>query len=51
LGDNPMAIPRQLVDGTDDLDRFIAKLGRPERATLDRRARYRYVRWAGENLM
>ncbi|HEX2477666.1 MAG TPA: polysaccharide deacetylase family protein [Geminicoccaceae bacterium] len=51
LGDNPMAIPRQLVDGTDNLDRFIAKLGRPERATLDRRARYRYVRWARENLM
>jgi peptidoglycan/xylan/chitin deacetylase (PgdA/CDA1 family)/SAM-dependent methyltransferase len=51
LGDNPMAIPRQLADGTDNLDRFIAKLGRPERATLDRRARYRHVRWARENLM
>ena len=51
LGDNPMAMPRQLVDGADDLDRFVAKLGRPERATIDRRLRYRYVRWAGENLM
>ena len=47
----PHGDPRQLVDGTDNLDRFIAKLGRPERATLDRRARYRYVRWARENLM
>jgi peptidoglycan/xylan/chitin deacetylase (PgdA/CDA1 family)/SAM-dependent methyltransferase len=51
LGDNPMALPRQLVDGADDLDRFVAKLGKPARATLDRRLRYRYVRWAGENLM
>jgi peptidoglycan/xylan/chitin deacetylase (PgdA/CDA1 family)/SAM-dependent methyltransferase len=51
LGDNPMAMPRQLVDGADDLDRFVAKLGTPTRATLDRRLRYRYVRWAGENLM
>ena len=51
LGDNPMAMPRQLVDGADDLDRFVAKLGTPARATLDRRLRYRYVRWAGENLM
>jgi peptidoglycan/xylan/chitin deacetylase (PgdA/CDA1 family) len=51
FGDNPMALPRQLVDGADDLDRFVAKLGRPQRATIDRRLRYRYVRWAGENLM
>ena len=51
LGDNPMALRRQLVAGTDDLDAFIAKLGPPQRATLDRRLRYRYVRWAGENLM
>jgi peptidoglycan/xylan/chitin deacetylase (PgdA/CDA1 family) len=51
LGDNPMALPRQLVDGADDLDRFVAKLGPPQRAALDRRLRYRYLRWAGENLM
>ena len=30
LGDNPMALPRQLVDGADDMDAFIAKLGRPD---------------------
>ncbi|MFZ1431104.1 MAG: polysaccharide deacetylase family protein [Geminicoccaceae bacterium] len=51
LGDNPMALPRQLIDGADDLDAFIAKLGRPRRATIDRRLRYRYVRWARENLI
>ena len=51
LGDNPLALPRQLVDGGDDLDCFVAKLGPPERATLNRRLRYRYLRWAGENLM
>ena len=51
LGDNPMAMPRQLIAGDDDLDAFIAKLGRPSRATLDRRLRYRYVRWARRNLM
>ena len=47
FGDNLMAMLRQLVDGADDLDRFVAKLGMPTRATLDRRLRYRYVRWAG----
>ena len=31
-----MAMPRQLVDGAGDLDRFVAKLGPPTRATLDR---------------
>ena len=44
LGDNPMALPRQLVAGGEDLDAFIAKLGPPTRATLDRRLRYRYIR-------
>ena len=28
-----MAMPRQFVDGADDLDRFVAKLGMPARAT------------------
>jgi hypothetical protein len=51
LGDNPMALPRQLIGAADDMDSFIAKLGRPQRATLDRRLRYRYLRWARENLM
>ena len=51
LGDNPMALPRQLVAGEDDLDAFIEKLGPPTRATLDRRVRYRYLRLARKNLM
>ena len=51
LGDNPMALPRQLVAGGDDLDAFIAKLGPPARATFDRRLRYRYLRLARKNLM
>ena len=51
LGDNPMAIPRQLIAGEDDLDAFVAKLGPPVRATLDRRLRYRYLRWTRKNLM
>lgn len=51
LGDNPMALPRQLIDGNEGFDRFVAKLGPPQRATIDRRLRYRYLRWAGENLM
>ncbi len=51
LGDNPMAIPRQLIAGGDDLDAFVGKLGRPVRATLDRRLRYRYLRWTRKNLM
>ena len=51
LGDNPMALPRQEVCGDDDLDAFIAKLGPPERATVDRRIRYRYARWMGRNLL
>ena len=51
LGDNPMALPRQLVAGGDDLDAFVAKLGPPTRATLDRRLRYRFVRLTRKNLM
>ena len=44
LGDNLMALPRQIVLRDDDLDAFVAKLGAPERATLDRRLRFRYDR-------
>jgi peptidoglycan/xylan/chitin deacetylase (PgdA/CDA1 family)/2-polyprenyl-3-methyl-5-hydroxy-6-metoxy-1,4-benzoquinol methylase len=51
LGDNPMALPRQEVCGDDDLDAFVAKLGKPERATIDRRIRFRYERWMGRNLL
>jgi peptidoglycan/xylan/chitin deacetylase (PgdA/CDA1 family) len=51
LGDNPMAMPRQLIAGEDELDTFIAKLGLPSRATLSRRLRYRYARWTRKNLM
>jgi peptidoglycan/xylan/chitin deacetylase (PgdA/CDA1 family)/SAM-dependent methyltransferase len=51
LGDNPMALPRQEVCGDDDLDAFVAKLGTPERATVDRRIRFRYDRWIGRNLL
>jgi peptidoglycan/xylan/chitin deacetylase (PgdA/CDA1 family)/SAM-dependent methyltransferase len=51
LGDNPMALPRQEICGDDDLDAFIAKLGPPERATVDRRIRYRHARWMGRNLL
>jgi len=51
LGDNPMALPRQLVDGNDDLDLFTAKLGRPEASRLSRQLRYRYFRWAAKNLL
>ncbi len=51
LSDNPMSLPRQLVSGTDDLDLFITKLGRPEPARLSRRLRYRYLRWAAKNLL
>jgi peptidoglycan/xylan/chitin deacetylase (PgdA/CDA1 family) len=51
LGDNPMALPRQMVTDQDELESFIAKLGPPEQATLDRRIRYRYVRWARKNMM
>ena len=51
LGDNPMALPRQEVCGDDDLDAFIVKLGTPERATIDRRIRFRCDRWMGRNLL
>ena len=51
LADNAMGIPRQLVAGDDDLDTFIGKLGRPSRATFDRRLRYAYLRRARANLM
>jgi peptidoglycan/xylan/chitin deacetylase (PgdA/CDA1 family)/2-polyprenyl-3-methyl-5-hydroxy-6-metoxy-1,4-benzoquinol methylase len=51
LGDNPMALPRQIVLRDDDLDSFVAKLGAPERASWDRRLRFRYHRWAGTNLL
>jgi peptidoglycan/xylan/chitin deacetylase (PgdA/CDA1 family)/SAM-dependent methyltransferase len=51
LGDNPMALPRQLVAGGDDLDAFIALLGPLTRGTLDRRLRYRYLRLRRKNLM
>ncbi len=51
LADNAMGMPRQLVAGDDDLDTFIGKLGRPSRATLDRRLRYAYLRRARANLM
>ena len=51
LGDNPMALPRQIVLRDDDLDSFVAKLGAPERATWDRRLRFRYDRWVGTNLL
>jgi peptidoglycan/xylan/chitin deacetylase (PgdA/CDA1 family) len=50
LGDKAMALPRQEVRGDEDFEAFIAKLGRPERATIDRRLRYRWSRLIGRNL-
>ena len=51
LADNPMSMPRQLIAGDDDLDAFVAKLGRPTRATLDRRLLYAYQRRTRTNLI
>ena len=51
LGDNLMALPRQIVFRDDDLDAYVAKLGAPERATLDRRLRFRYDRLVQNNLL
>ena len=46
-----MSMPRQLIAGDDDLDAFVAKLGRPSRATLDRRLVYAWRRRARTNLI
>lgn len=51
LGDNVMSMPRQLISGDEDFDAFVAKLGRPERATIDRRLRYAWARYGRQNLM
>jgi len=51
LGDNPMALPRQLVAAHDGMDTFIAKLGTPTRAHLERRLRYRFLRLTRKKLI
>jgi peptidoglycan/xylan/chitin deacetylase (PgdA/CDA1 family) len=51
LADDPMSMPRQLIAGDDDLDAFVAKLGRPTRATLDRRLVYAWRCRARTNLI
>ena len=51
LGDNVMSMPRQLISGDEDFDAFVAKLGRPERATIDRRIRYAWARYGRQNLI
>ncbi|TAM79826.1 MAG: glycosyltransferase [Acidobacteria bacterium] len=50
LGDDQMALPRQEILGADKMDDFIAKLGPPEPATIDRRMRYYLDRWTRRNL-
>ena len=50
LGDDPMAFPRQEILGTDRIDDFIAKLGLPQQATIDRRIRYYLDRRIRRNL-
>jgi peptidoglycan/xylan/chitin deacetylase (PgdA/CDA1 family)/SAM-dependent methyltransferase len=50
LGDDPMALPRQEISGADGIEDFIAKLGPPQQATLDRRIRYYFQRRSRRNL-
>lgn len=50
LGDDPMALPRQEIRGDEGFEAFVAKLGRPARATIDRRLRYGWCRVVGRNL-
>lgn len=50
LGDDAFGLPRQEIMGTDQIDDFIAKLGPPQRATIDRRIRYYLDRQRRRNL-
>jgi peptidoglycan/xylan/chitin deacetylase (PgdA/CDA1 family)/SAM-dependent methyltransferase len=50
LGDDPMALPRQEISGDDRIEDFIAKLGPPQQATIDRRIRYYFQRRSRRNL-
>ena len=50
LGDDPMALPRQEISGADRIEDFIAELGPPQQATIDRRALYKLQRWSRHNL-
>lgn len=47
FGDDPLALPRVLVAGEDDLDRFVAGLGPAAEASLARRLAYRVARLRG----
>jgi peptidoglycan/xylan/chitin deacetylase (PgdA/CDA1 family)/2-polyprenyl-3-methyl-5-hydroxy-6-metoxy-1,4-benzoquinol methylase len=51
IGAHPLNLPRQEIKGGDTLDDFVAKLGLPERATLDRRLSYCISQWSRRNLM
>lgn len=50
LGDDPMAVRRQLVAGEDDLDALVAKLCLPKDHMAELRLRYRYARYVLKEL-
>lgn len=50
LGDDHFGLPRQEITGADRLEDFIAKLGPPQPATIDRRIRYYLDRRRRRNL-
>src|SRR5690242_18720978 len=50
LGDDHFGLPRQEITGTDRIEDFIAKLGPPQPATIDRRIRYYLDRRRRRNL-
>jgi hypothetical protein len=50
LGDDHFGLPRQEITGTDGMEDFIAKLGPPQPATIDRRIRYYLDRRRRRNL-
>lgn len=50
LGDDHFGLPRQEILGADKMEDFIAKLGPPQPATIDRRIRYYLDRRRRRNL-
>lgn len=50
LGDDPLALPRQEISGSDRMEDFISELGPLQKAPIDRRVRYYLYRWSRRDL-